>query len=93
MSPTKSKENTAMASDLLKVGDVGTYESQIAKSNPDKLSLVYIPALTLLLGRAADLFGRPLSDAEVDRIARGAEVTAMPENVANATIQSRGGIK
>ena len=82
-----------MASDLLKVGDVGTYESQIAKSNPDKLSLVYIPALTLLLGRAAELKGRPLSDAEGDRIARGAEVIPMPENVADATIQNRGGIK
>ena len=79
--------------DLLKVGDVGTYESLIAKSHPQELSLVYFPALTLMLHRATELKGRPLSQTEEDRITRGAEVMALPVNVADATIQDRGGIR
>lgn len=87
------QRNIALNSDLLKVGDVGTYESQIAKSNPHELSPVYIPALTLLLDRAAELKGQPLSQAEEDRITRSAEVMAIPVSVADATVQNRGGIR
>ena len=84
---------TAMAVETLKVGDVGPQVEQSAKSNPDKLVLVYIPALSALLARAAELKGKPLSESEIQRIARHAEVVAMPKEVADSVLRQRGGAK
>ena len=83
----------ALAADVLKVGDVGSYEAQAKKQNPDKLALVYVPALTLLLQRAEQLKGTLLSTAEVGRISAQAEAVAMPQAVAEGVIRDRGGIK
>ena len=82
-----------MAAEVLKVGDVGPYAAQSSKANPDNLSLVYVPALTLVLSRAAELKGKSLTDAEVTRITNRAEVVAMPKAVADSVIRERGGIK
>lgn len=75
------------------VGDVGSYEVQARKQNPEKLALVYVPAVTLLLQRAEQLKGSPLSPTEVARISSQAEVVAMPNSVAEAVVRERGGIK
>ena len=82
-----------MAVEALKVGDVGPHSEQAAKSNPDKLVLVYIPSLSALLARAAELKGKPLSESETQRIASHAEVVAMPKEVAESVLQQRGGTK
>lgn len=80
-----------MAVETLKVGDVGSQSVQVAKSNPDKLVLVYIPSLSALLGRATELKGEPLSESEIQRISSRAEVVAMQKEVAEAVLQQRGG--
>lgn len=82
-----------MTVQILKVGDVGSFESQSLKSNPDGLSLVYIPAITLLLERAAQLKGSALSDAERKRIEHQAGVVAMPSDVAESVVKQRGGFR
>ncbi|WP_295851080.1 hypothetical protein [uncultured Xylophilus sp.] len=82
-----------MAAETLEVGDVGPYAVQAAKSNPNKLVLVYIPALSALLARATELKGKPLSEAEIQKIASQAEVVAAPKEVADAVIQQRGGTR
>jgi hypothetical protein len=82
-----------VAVETLKVGDVGPQSLQATKSNPDKLVLVYIPALSALLGRATELKGKPLSETEIQRVAGQAEVVAMPKEVAESVIRQRGGSK
>lgn len=86
-----SHGGSAMAVETLKVGDVGSQSVQVAKSNPDKLVLVYIPSLSALLGRATELKGKPLSESEIQRISSRAEVVAMQKEVAEAVLQQRGG--
>ncbi len=82
-----------MAAEALKVGDVGPQSELAARSNPSTLTLVYVPSLTALLTRAEALKGTPLSEAEVQRIARRAEVVAMRNEVAESVLQQRGGAK
>jgi hypothetical protein len=84
---------SAMAIETLKVGDVGSQSVQAAKSNPEKLVLVYIPSLSALLARAVELKGKPLSESEIHRISSQAEVVAMPKEVAESVLQQRGGAR
>lgn len=75
---------------VLRVGDTGPYAILATKQNPQGLSLVYVPGLMALHGRAAQLKGRPLSEPELKRIADEAEAIAVPGEVAEKTIAERG---
>lgn len=85
--------DSTVAVENLEVGDTGPFESLSAKGNPKSLVLVYMPALSALLARAEELKGKVLSDTEIQRIKNGAQVIAVPKEVADATIENRSGVE
>ena len=74
---------------MLKVGDVGSFESLSQKANPDRLVLDYIPPIEALLARAVQLKGSDLTEEEVSLIRAGAPVMAIPAELANAAAKGR----
>ncbi len=78
---------------ILKSGDLGSFKELSEKANPDSLSLIYIPAVTLLLERAEEIKGSPLTESETKRIRDNAQVLASPKDLVQKTLEARGGIE
>lgn len=76
--------------DVLRVGDNGSFEELSRKPNPDNLVLQYVPGIDALLARAAQLKGAELSENQVARIRAGANVMAVPAEMAAALNEKRG---
>ena len=82
-----------MTGSILQVGEVGPYVELSAKNNPNDLTLVYIPAITLLLERAKEINGKELSETQIQKIRSKADVMALQKDVAINVVKERGGIE